>query len=104
MSVGGKGKMSLIAVTPAQIKADLYLMRYCLFDRSFSYFGFRGRLLYDVPDPGEMVQTIRSVPKPDPIPSTADLLMLAWTYRYLADGADYLKVRDKIKTSLPPLR
>lgn len=103
-SAGGKGKTALIAVIPALNEPDPYLLRFCLFDRSFSFFGFRGRILYDATEAREMVQSIRSAPKPELIPSTADLLMLAAIYKHLVGGEDYLAVRSKIEAWLPPLR
>jgi hypothetical protein len=100
----GRGKMAVIAAIPAKNKGDTYLLRFCLFDRAFSFFGFRGRLFYDAVAVEDRIETLRSVPKPAFQPSTADLLMLAIAYQYLGQDDDYTMMRDKIKHALPPLK
>jgi hypothetical protein len=96
----GHGKMAVIGAIPAKNKGDTYLLRFCLFDRAFSFFGFRGRLIYNTVPVEDRIETLRSAPKPALLPSTADLMMLARTYEYLGRGEDYMMVRDQIKRVL----
>jgi len=101
----GDGKMTVIAVSPKGNERDINLLRFCLYDRSFSFLGFRGRLIYGAVAPDAMIRSLRSAPRHAIAPTAADMLMMATTYKYLEDGSNYADVRDKIKKSigkLPP--
>ncbi|MBI2253970.1 MAG: hypothetical protein HYU58_05075 [Proteobacteria bacterium] len=100
----GNGKTTVIAASPKGNKGDIYLLRYCLFDRSFSFFGFRGRLVYASAAREDLIESLRSVPHFSVIPGTADVLMLALAYQYLDNGADYMAVRDQIKKRIGKLK
>jgi len=98
------GKLMVVAATSKGNKGDAYLLRYCLFDRSFSFFGMRGRLVYDSIAREDMIDSLRTVPHPALIPGLADMLTMAVAYEYLADGSDYATVRDGIKKKLTGLQ
>lgn len=98
------GKMTVVAAIPAGNKSDSQFLRFCLFDRSFSFFGFRGRFIYDPGTAKNVIESLRAAPKAALLPSVADLVMMAIAYRYLGGGENYATVRDEIKKALPPLR
>lgn len=82
---------------------DLYRLQHCLFDRGFSFLGFRGRLIYSsklANAKERSFESIRTAPVFEVIPSTFDLLMLALAYQFLGDGADYSSVKDDIRKKL----
>lgn len=104
MNKDGDGIVTVIAASPKESKADAYLLRYCLFDRTFSFLGFRGRLVYSTGATEGVLDSLRTVPHFAVIPGTTDLIMMATAYQYLGDGNNYLDVRETIKRRLPPLK